>query len=217
MFSPVVGGRGLVHHHAGGRHGRRHVGKLERDALEVDDRLAEGDARGGPVARRLVGSQGDPHRLGGHHHPADIQRLEGQAERAALGADQVLGRHQRVELQVAGAGAADAHLVGIVVDRHARPLLVDDEGADAAWARGRVGAGEDDVVARDAAIADPVLLAAQAPAVAFAHGRRRQRSGVGARPLLAQREADRMTTGELAQIFCLLLRRSFEQDGKAPS
>jgi hypothetical protein len=50
------------------------VGKWGRDSLVLDDRLAEGLALDGVVARELKRRAGDPDHLGGHHRPRPLER-----------------------------------------------------------------------------------------------------------------------------------------------
>jgi len=74
--------------------------------------------------------------------------------------------------------------------------------------------GEHHVVARRAAVADPVLLAAQAPALAFARRRGLDRGGIRAGAALGQRKARRHALRHLTEVMLLLVVASGQQDGK---
>ena len=78
----------------------------------------------------------------------------------------------------------------------------------------RVGLGEDHVVARRSAVADPVLLAAQPPAVAFAGCRGLDRGGIRAGVALGERKARCHALRHLAEVALLLIVSSGQEDRK---
>src|SRR4051794_11107162 len=110
-----------------------HVGELELDRLQVEDRLAEGDALA-RVLRGVVGrALGDAHGLRGGAQPRALECPERDAQAPALVADEVLVRHPDVlEDRRAGGRALDAQLALELADRQAGTVLLDDEGAEPA-------------------------------------------------------------------------------------
>src|SRR4051794_41195998 len=88
-------------------------------------------------------------------------------------AEQVLGRHlDVVERDRGGVGGALSELVLLLVDRHAVPLALDDERADALVARVLVGLFVDGVVVGVAAVRDEALRAVQDVLVTLLYRRR---------------------------------------------
>ena len=83
--------------------------------------------------------------------------------------EQVRRRHAAVgEDELAGRRACDPELRLEARDLEAGRVGLDDEGADAAVLRGRIGAGEDGVDVRDAGVRDEPLVAVQDVVVAVA-------------------------------------------------
>ena len=117
----------------------RHVGELVRDRLVLADRLPPLHALAGPAPADLEADLGAcrPSRPGSTSRPV-LSVVERDLEAPALGADQVLGRHAHVGERDHRVGErAQAHEVAAVLDLHAGPVGLDDEGADLARVRDR--------------------------------------------------------------------------------
>ena len=176
----VVSLGSLVEHHARRRDLDRHVGEPKADGLVLDDRLAERAAFDRAPGRLAIGGERETERLRSDQHPPDIERGEGKPQGATgLAHARAVGHHD-VELEIGRLRAAQSHLVDELVDDDAGLLPGDHEGRDAASARALIRLRKHHVMARRPAVADPVLLAAQAPAVALAGGARLDRRGIRA-------------------------------------
>ena len=151
-----------------------------KSAIRLAERLALERVREG----RVVGGLGDPHRLRGDPDPPAVEGRHRDPEAAVLLAEQAVATDAGVvEADVGRRGRVEAEL--LLLARDLDVAAVDEEGADAARPlRGRVGAGEDEERAGVAAVRDPLLRAAQPPAVAV-----RDRSACGASPRPSRRRA----------------------------
>ena len=163
-------------------------------ALQLVDRLAEGDALLGVVVGEVGRALRDPDGLRGRAQARALERPQGDRQPLALLADQVRRRDAHVvEHRRAGRRALDAELVLELAHREALAIGLDDEGAHAPVLA--VGHREHDVEVGDAGVRDPVLGAVDDPLVAVADGGRAHRGGVGAGLGLAQREGGRPLAG----------------------
>jgi hypothetical protein len=110
----------------------------------------------------------------------------------------------------------EAHLLLDAEDLPTRHGRLDEEGADALVATGRIDAGEDDREPGVRRVRDEVLGAVQHVAVALATGRGGQPAGVGADARLREREAaEPFAAGELGKKATALLFGSLVQDRPA--
>ena len=108
-----------------------------------------------------------PKRAGGQHHALVVEAGHQHVDAVADRAQHVLLRHLAVgEHQLRGVGAAHAELVELLRRRKALHPLLDDEGGDAARARGAVGLGVDHQRVGDRAVGDPHFGAVEHVAVA---------------------------------------------------
>src|SRR5690606_9227955 len=130
-----------------------------------------------------------------------------------LEADDVLGRHPAVlEDDVAGVGAALAHLAVRLAADQSWGVALDDEGADAASPL-TAGARHHSEDARDRAVGDEALSTVENVVVAVTLGAGLERGGVGADVGLGQAEgADQLARRQARQILALLLLGAVDQD-----
>jgi hypothetical protein len=136
-------------------------------------------------------------------------------EAVADGADDVgLAHEDLVERQLAGGRAAHAHLVLQLGDGEARAVGLDQERRHAlGGGRRGVGDREDDVGARHAGAADPVLGAGDRPPAVDARRASAQRARVGSGVGLGQRERRQpLARGVARQHAVLQLRGAVEAD-----
>src|SRR5690606_8998870 len=102
--------------------------------------------------------------------PTAVERGHGDLEALALLAQEVRRRDPAVlEVEGAGVGRGDAHLLVRCLADEPRGVGGHDEGADAPVALGLVGHGEDDDGVRLRAVGDPVLAAVEDVEVPVAH------------------------------------------------
>ena len=170
----------------------RHVGDQEVHALVHRDRHVEGDALLRVLDRELVRGLRDADGAGRRARPREVERLHRDLEAVALLAEPVLGGHDDVlQRERRRVGRALAHLVEVLLDRHARRVHRDDERGHAAVALRRVGLREDDRPRRPAGVRDERLRAVEDVLVAAPLGRRLHARDVGARVRLATARTSR--------------------------
>src|SRR5699024_756556 len=206
----------------GGVHTGLHLGQLELGVLELGDAaaklLALLDVGHGLVDGAFRNAQG----LGGDADAAAVQGRHGQLEAAALDAQQaVLGDQAVFHDQLAGGGAADAHLLLGLADLEAGVGALDDEGGDllglaAALVHHGAGDGNDDEHVGKACVGDKDLGAVQQPAVLTLHGVGLLALGVGAGAGLGQAEsAQPLAAAQLGQVLGLLLGGAVLVNGRS--
>ena len=130
----------------------------------------------------------DPERLGRDAGAGAVEDPHREPEALSLLAEEVPGRDGAVvEQELAGGGAADAHLLLQPRDGEPRCVRLDDERGDAVVAGARVGLREHRVEAGDARVRDEPLRPVQNIVVALTPGRSREARRVGAGTGLGQR------------------------------
>ena len=194
-----------------------HVGNLEGHVLLLADGLAELDPLLGVLHGGLIGPLGDAQGLSGNADPAAVQGGHGDLEALALLAQQVLLGHLHVvEVQLAGGGGADAHLVVVLLKGEALPALFHDKGGDAPGADAGGGDGKDHVGAGLAAVGDEDFLPVQEVVVPHVLGGGLGAAGVGAGVGLGEAEGPQLLAGaQVGQILLLLLLGAVLKDGGA--
>ena len=215
---------GGVHQVLGGLGAGVHIGQLELGVLLLGDGTAELDALLGVGDGLLDRTLSDAQGLGGDADTAAVQRLHGQGEAlAGLAQQAVLGDLAVLKDQLAGGGAADAHLLLVLAHGEAGIGALHDEGGDLLHrAAPLVGVGAGDGEHHEhvgvARVGDENLGAVQD--VVFAglvqHGGGLLALGVGARAGLGQAEgADPLAGAQLGQVLHLLLLGAVLKDGGA--
>ncbi|MCY1293626.1 hypothetical protein D9M70_428910 [compost metagenome] len=207
----------MVDHLPGDGDLRGHVGQAEGHGLVLDDRLAEGLALVGVVARRLEGRTRHADGLRGDADAPAFQVGQGDAVALPLLA-QAQGRRDAhvVELDLAGIGRMLAELFLHPHHLESGGVGGHDEGADALLAGLRVGDREDDHHSSMAAGGDELLGAVQHVVVTVAAGAGAQVAGI--RPGLGLGEgegADHLAAGQGTQEALLLLLAAVLEDGHA--
>ena len=194
-----------------------HVGQLELSVLELAQALAELDTLlrvlDSLVDSALAQAQG----LRGDADPAAVQGLHGDLEALALFAQQILlGNDAVLKDQVAGGGAADAHLLLVLAGGEAGEVLLHDEGRDAVVALGLVSHGEHHEGIGHVAVGDEALGTVEDVVVALQHRQGLLAGGVCAGVGLGQAEGTDLLAGEqVGQILPLLLLGAVLKDGGA--
>ncbi len=164
--------------------------------------LAFVDVRQDDVERGLHEAE----RPGGQHHALVVEAAHQHVDALADLAEHGLRRNFAVgEYELGGVGAAHAELVELGPLRKALHAALDDEGGDAARARGGIGLGVDDEGLGEGTVGDPHLRAIDDVAVALALGAGGHRDDVRARVRLRHRQrADMLAGDEFGQIARLL-------------
>jgi len=202
----VAAARGVQPHQPRRGHLDLHVGQHVRNALVLDDRLAELH----PLLRVLHGrferGAGDARRLGRDRRAAGAQIAERDGKPLAALAQQVLGRDcALVEMDGTGVRSAHAELVLCRLLDETGRIRGHDERGNALLAEIRVGNREHHRGAGAPAVADEQLFAVQHPLAVLQHRSRAQvvRLRAGLRLGEAER-ADLATRGEVGEKRALL-------------
>ena len=190
-----------------------HISDLKGDVLLLADGLSELNTLLGVLHGGLIGPLGDAQRLGRDADAPAVQGGHGDLEALALLAQQVLlGNLHVVEIQLAGGGRADAHLVIVLLKGKALPALFHDKGGDAPRSDTGGGDGEHHIGAGLAAVGDEYLL--EEVVVPHALGGGLGAAGVRAGVGLGEAEGPQFFAGaEVGQIFFLLLLGAEGVDG----
>ena len=184
-----------------------HVGEGETDRFELDDRLAELLTDLGVFQRSFISALGNADGLGSDADPPGVEDRHRDLEPLALFAKPSPGRETIVGIcHLARVGAANTEFVLDLDDLASGRMGVDQKGADAAMALGRVGHGHQDDRIGVVAIGDPVLDPVDHIFVALAHGGGLLRGGIRTGTWLGERErAQGLARGERDQQLALLL------------
>ena len=196
-----------VHQVLGGLHPGVHIGQLELGVLELAQALAELDTLLGVLDGLVDSALAQAQGLRGDADPAAVQGLHGDREALALFAQQVLlGDDAVLKDQVAGGGAADAHLLLVLAGGEAGEALFHNEGGDAVVALGLVGHGKDHEGVSHVAVGDEALGAVEDVVVALQHRHGLLAGGIGTGVGLGQAEGADLLAGEqVRQVLALLL------------
>ena len=120
------------------------------------DRLAELGALMHVRNDQVEAGLHDPERPRRQHRALVIEARHQNVDAVADDAEHVVGRHLAIlEHELAGVGAAHAELVEFLPGRKSLEAFLDDEGGDAARARGRVGLGIDHHGVGERPVGDP--------------------------------------------------------------
>ena len=153
----------LVDERARGLDLYRHVGQHVLDAPGRRRSVWPNCCRSSRVLERLVErALRDAQRLRGHARPGSVQRLHRHDEaHAFLGKQVLLWARGSPGRPAPRAGSPDAHLVLLLAEGEARRAFFDDERRESPRAPRLVGAGDDRVDVRLAAVGDPLLRAVE--------------------------------------------------------
>ena len=213
---------GGVHQVLGGLHPGVHVGQLELGVLELAQALLELHALLGVLHGLVDGALAQAQSLRGDADTASVQGHHGDLEALALLTQQVLlGNDAVLKDQVAGGGAADAHLLLVLAHGEALVSALHDERGQllglAAPLLNDAGDGDDDEHVGIARVGDEDLGAVEHPVpVLILHGGGLLALSIGARPRLGESEGpDPLARAQLGQVLLLLLLGAVLKDGVA--
>ena len=161
-----------------------------------------------PAAADLEALLRDAGADGGQREASGVERREGDAQALPFLADEILARYAHVaKADDAVRERLETHEVTAVLDLHARPIGVDDEGAD--LLRRGVARHHDEELG-ERAVGAPELLAVQQKHVAVTHRRRGEARRIGADVRLGEGKGGDRTRRAAWQIFLFLLRGAEE-------
>src|SRR5262249_11512892 len=201
----------LIIFHPGRAHGekarrvdlRGHVGELELDSLELEDRLTELSSLLRVFQRRFISALGDTQGQRGDRDAPSVQNLHGVDEASPDFSEQVLlGNPAILEDDRSGLRSAHPELVLLLAGVETIRPAFDDESADAARAHLTVRNGDYYAGVGGDAVCDEVLRPVEYPATVAAYGGRLHSRSVGTRTRLGQApRAQAFASGQWRNVF----------------